>query len=67
MAIYESLHTLSTAVLMSSLVAIWAPRWWPAKFLAFLGVTSSGCAVCEPVAVSCGGDDVGVVAEPVEE
>jgi hypothetical protein len=45
------------------------PRWWPRKVLAVghlsVGSLASG-AVGEAVAVAGGGDDVGVVAKPVE-
>jgi hypothetical protein len=47
------------------------PRWWPTKVLAGLAMFDVGlvasCSVGEAVAVAAGGDDVGVVAEPVEE
>jgi hypothetical protein len=50
------------------------PRVWPSAVLAGghrnssgLGLLSTGGAVGEPVAVAAGGDDVGVVAEPVEQ
>lgn len=51
---------------VSSRVAIGSPRWWPTKVLASLGVASCG-SVGEPVAVTGGGDYVGVLAEPVEQ
>ena len=54
---------LSTAKSVSSLLARGGPRWWPSNVLALSGSS----AVFEPVAVAGGGDDVGVVAEPVEE
>ncbi len=56
---------LSMAKLLSSLVAIRCPRWWPTKVLA--SCLLAGGAVGEPVAVAGGGDDVGVVAESVEQ
>ena len=57
---------VSMAKLVSSLVAIGSPRWWPTKVLAVMPPCSGG-AVGESVAVAGGGDDVGVVAEPVEQ
>ena len=58
-AVNGHLDVLAGGHVVSSLVAIKSPR--------VLGGTSSGCAVGEPVALSAGGDDVGVVTEPIEE
>jgi len=54
---------MSTANLLSSLVATGCPRWWP---MIVVGLDAS-CPVGEAVTVACCGDDVGVVAEPVKQ
>ena len=51
------------ANVVSSVVASECLRGWPGKVLALGGPV----AVFEAVTVAVGGDDLGVVAEPVEE